>query len=371
MRPTPRDDDILPRIFAFATQGTGGDDEARLRGLLSGVPATFLDFDRSSKGRTFLGLLRAIRRDRPDLVVMEGTGWAGGLALLLGGSRYVVGTGDAVGPFVAAHVPILGPIFGLYERWLYRRSAGVIGWSPYLSGRALTLGAPRAMTAPGWAPTPLPIEARAVARDEVRRSLGIPADALVFGIVGSLAWVRRAGYCYGLELIRALGRVRRPDAWVLIVGDGSGKARLDPMAAKVDGGRCVLAGRVPREDVPRYLAAMDVASLPQSLDGVGLFRYSTKLAEYLAAGLPVATGRLPMAYDLDTGWLWRLPGEAPWDSRYVEALAHLIDRLGPEEVASKAAAVPVDPPEFDRDRQVGRVTAFVAEILDDATGGRS
>jgi Glycosyl transferases group 1 len=296
---------------------------------------------------------------------MEGTGWAGGLALMLGGCRYVVSTGDAVGPFVAAHVPLLGPIFGLYERWLCRRSAGVIGWSPYLSGRALTFGAPRAMTAPGWAPGPLPVEDRAQARAEVRERLGIPADALVFGIVGSLAWVRRAGYSYGQELARALALVNRPDAWALIVGDGSGKDRLDNLAREIPGGRCVLTGRVPREEVPRYLAAMDVASLPQSLDGVGMFRYTTKLAEYLAAGLPVVTGRLPMAYDLDTGWLWRLPGEAPWEARYVAALAGLIDRLGPEELAGKRQAVPLDPPEFDRDRQVARVSQFIQEIIGD------
>jgi glycosyltransferase involved in cell wall biosynthesis len=209
---------------------------------------------------------------------------------------------------------------------------------------------------------------RAEARADVRRRLDIPDDALVFGIVGSLAWVRRAGYCYGLELARALEKVDRPDVHALIVGDGTGKARLDALAGKVSGARCVLTGRVPREEVPRYLAAMDVASLPQSLDGVGLFRYSTKLAEYLAAGLPVVTGRLPLAYDLDTGWLWRLPGKAPWDARYVEALASLMARLDPAELASKRSAVPLDPPEFDRARQVARVSAFIGDLMADGQG---
>jgi Glycosyl transferases group 1 len=351
------------KLLAFATQGAGSDDEARLRALLGTLPATFFPFDRTSKRRTFLSLLRTIREDRPDLVVMEGTGWAGGLACLLTGTRYVVSTGDAVGPFVAAHVPLLGPVFGLYERWLYRRSSGVIGWSPYLVGRALTFGAPRAMTAPGWAPNPLPLKDRAQARAEVRDRLGIPGDALVFGIVGSLARIRQARYSYGLELAQALARVERPDAYALIVGDGNGKARLDALAKAIPGGRCVLTGRVAREDVPRYLAALDVASLPQSLDGVGLFRYTTKLAEYLAAGLPVVTGRLPFAYDLDGGWLWRLPGKAPWDDRYVQALADLINSLGPEELAARREAVPANPPEFDRERQIARISTFIRELM--------
>src|SRR6516164_921903 len=104
---------------------------------------------------------------------------------------------------------------------------------------------------------------------------------------------------------------------------------------------------------------MDVASLPQSVDGVGSFRYTTKLSEYLAAGLPVVTGQLPFAYDLDDGWLWRLPGRAPWDPRYLQALADFLDRLDEDELRTHAAAVPRARPLFDRESQVRRTTAFV------------
>ena len=55
------------------------------------------------------------------------------------------------------------------------------------------------------------------------------------------------------------------------------------------------------EEVVDYLAAFDLASLPQSVDRVGSFRYSTKLCEYLAVGLPIITGQIPAAYDLDAG----------------------------------------------------------------------
>jgi hypothetical protein len=52
---------------------------------------------------------------------------------------------------------------------------------------------------------------------------------------------------------------------------------------------------VARDAVPDYLAAFDVASLPQSCDQIGAFRYTTKLPEYLAAKLPIVTGELPVA----------------------------------------------------------------------------
>jgi glycosyltransferase involved in cell wall biosynthesis len=150
---------------------------------------------------------------------------------------------------------------------------------------------------------------------------------------------------------------------VLIVGDGEGKSRLEKLAGDQLGRAVVLTGRVPRNQVPNYLAAMDVGSLPQSMDAIGSYRYTTKLSEYLAAGLPVVTGQIPLAYDLDDGWLWRLPGAAPWGDRYIQALAEWINCLTPADLVVKRSAVPEELPEFQRDRQVARVTAFVMDLL--------
>ena len=349
-----------PRILTFATQGFGGNDEARLDALTENFPTAPFPFDAEHKRASASSLFRTLYIDRPKLAVMEGTGIAGGLPLLaarlLFGQRYVVSSGDAVAPFVAQKFPFLGPVFGLYERLLCRWAAGFIGWSPYLTGRALTFRVPRAMTAPGWPPSAL----RSSKGAEIRRELNIPADALVIGIAGSLAWSPRVKYCYGYELYRAAALTKRQDVRFLIIGEGSGRAELqhspDP--------RVILTGFVPRERLPDYLAAMDVASLPQSCDGVGSFRYTTKLSEYLAAGLPVVTGQIPAAYDLDTGWAWRLAGDAPWDERYIRELVRLLESLTPEAIRARRDLVPAKPPEFDREAQVKRVTAFLNDIFD-------
>jgi Glycosyl transferases group 1 len=354
-------DDPAPRVACFATQGSGHGDERRLLALLAGVEPELLPFERGSKVRSALRLLATLVRRRPQLVVMEGTGLAGGLALILtrlfAGVPYVVSSGDAVGPYVGLGHRRLAPLAGIYERLLCRWSAGFIGWSPYLVGRALTFGAPRAMTAAGWAPPAPPGD-----REAIRRELGIPPEAIVFGLVGSLQWNDAAGYCYGHELARALLAVERPDLRVLIVGDGSGLERLRALAAE-SGGRLLLPGRVPPESVPAHLAALDVASLPQSVDGVGSFRYTTKISEYLAAGLPVATGQIPLAYDLDDGWLWRLPGNAPWDPRYLDALATLMRDLDQAELKRRRLAVPRALPLFDPKRQQRQVAEFVTDLL--------
>jgi hypothetical protein len=107
---------------------------------------------------------------------------------------------------------------------------------------------------------------------------------------------------------------------------------------------------------------MDVGSLPQSVDGVGSFRYTTKISEYLAAGLPVVTGEIPLAYDLEDGWLWRLPGDAPWDERYVEALADLMRTLTPVSLEDRRSRVPRDDPLFSLERQRRQVCGFVRDV---------
>ena len=355
-------------IIAFATQGVGHGDENRLRDLLERCNARFYPFDRCSKFANVIRLLQRIRRVRAKLVVMEGTGIAGGVAVLAGriflGVPYVVSSGDAVGPFLSARYPLLAPIFATYERILCRFCAGFIGWTPYLAGRALTFGAPRAMTAAGWDDTTSDVAERVAARRRVRERLGIAADDIVFGIAGSLDWNPRLNYCYGSELVRAVAQTTRKEVKVLVVGDGSGREHLERIAATTGKARVVFTGRVPRANVADYLAAMDVGSLPQSVDGVGSFRYTIKLSEYLSASLPIVTGQIPLAYDLDDGWLWRLPGSAPWDERYIAELARLMNGLTVDEIRTKGAAVPYGTPLFDREAQVRRVTMFIQDVLE-------
>jgi glycosyltransferase involved in cell wall biosynthesis len=164
--------------------------------------------------------------------------------------------------------------------------------------------------------------------------------------------------------VQAIRRVERDDVRVLVVGDGDGLSHLRPAENDL---RVILTGRVPREDVPDYLAAMDVASLPQSVDGVGSFRYTTKLSEYIAAGLPIVTGRVPVAYDLDAGWIWRLPGAAPWDETYVAALARLMEEIQLDEVATRRGLVQRHLTIFDKELQQRHVAEFVSELVADRT----
>jgi Glycosyl transferases group 1 len=352
-------------ILVFATKGSGSNDETRILELLGDHDVERYEFDRARKLSNVPRIVRRARARRVPLIVMEGTGIAGGLAVLLAralfGIPFVVSSGDAVAPFLAGTRPVLGVPAWIYERLLYRCGAGFIGWTPYLVGRAISLGGSRGVTAAGFPQHP----GVALTREEVRAALGVPQDALLFGIVGSLDWNANKGYCYGLELVEAVRRAGRADVAVAVVGGGSGLERLRAAAGPELGRRVFIPGPVEPRFVESYLAAMDVGSLPQTLDPVGALRYTTKISEYVAARLPLVTGQLPLAYDVADLWSWRLPGETPWSEEYLDALASLMDEVTIEEVHRKRDLIASDLQIFDRADQRRRVGAFVADLLDE------
>ena len=354
------------KIAWFATKGSGSNEALRMQALLSRLPGTVeLPFDKADKRRSFVRLWKTVKSERPDLLVMEGTGIAGGAVCLLAravhGIPYVFSSGDAVGPFVRAWNPAAGIFFEAYERLLCRCCAGFIGWTPYLCGRAMAFGARKAVTAEGWT---IGETGGGPSRNEIRSRWGIPSGAIVVGIVGSLVWNPRRQWCYGLDLVRAARNLDRPDLCLVVVGGGDGLPHLRQLAGDRLGHNVFLPGPVPLEEVMPVLRAMDVGSLPQSVDGVGSYRYTTKLPEYLEARLPVITSQTPASYDLGADWMWRLPGTAPWGSQYQSALEDLLSRLDATMIAEKSTGLPAAETCFLRERQCARVAAFLRELMD-------
>jgi hypothetical protein len=76
----------------------------------------------------------------------------------------------------------------------------------------------------------------------------------------------------------------------------------------------------------------------------------------------VISNQVPMAYDLGADWMWRLPGKAPWDEVFLEALAALIENLQMSDISEKKARIPKDLAEFRMDEQIRRVTLFIKDL---------
>jgi hypothetical protein len=80
--------------------------------------------------------------------------------------------------------------------------------------------------------------------------------------------------------------------------------------------------------------------------------------------LPIITGQIPAAYDLDAGYLWRLPGAAPWSETYVAALAELLQGLDAAAIARRReAAYAWRERPFDKSEQQRRMSEFVRDTL--------
>ncbi|MBX9627261.1 MAG: glycosyltransferase [Gemmataceae bacterium] len=116
-------------------------------------------------------------------------------------------------------------------------------------------------------------------RDEVRRNLGIPPDALVVGTVGRLAEEKRQDIL--IHAVSAL-RPRHPDLRLVLVGEGPQRPKLEAFAAGLRmADRVVLAGYQSRPD--EFLRAMDVFSLTSRSEG-----FPVSLLEAWRAGAAVA-----------------------------------------------------------------------------------
>lgn len=121
---------------------------------------------------------------------------------------------------------------------------------------------------------------RVCSKREARTRLKIPDSARVIMFVGSLRQSKGVD-----DLLRAFARVseRRPDALLLVVGEGSESERLTAYARAIcRDNSVVLAGSVPHEDVGVYLSSADVFALPSALEG-----FPMSVAEAMAVGLPI------------------------------------------------------------------------------------
>lgn len=151
----------------------------------------------------------------------------------------------------------------------------------------------------------------------VRRELGIPEDAPVVGKIARLFPLK--GHEQLLQAAPAIV-ARHPNVRFLLVGDGVLQAELQRRVADLGiQDNFVFAGLIPRERIPRMLAAMDVL-------------VHTSLREGLARVLPqaLAMGKPCVAYALDGSPEVVIPGETgflvqPEDHRgLAEAVAQLL-----------------------------------------------
>jgi glycosyltransferase involved in cell wall biosynthesis len=131
-----------------------------------------------------------------------------------------------------------------------------------------------------------------ISRDDVRRDLGIAMDDPLIGTVARLQEERK-GVSEFIDMAAGVAR-RWPKARFMVVGDGPLRPALERQAAKLGLTDCfVFTGY--RRDVPRLLAAMDVAVFPSSYEAAQYV-----MLEAMAMALPVVITPAGLAIDLIT-----------------------------------------------------------------------
>jgi glycosyltransferase involved in cell wall biosynthesis len=243
----------------------------------------------------FLRIAVRCRRDGVDILHChdELSWFYGALAARLAGVPHVLMTMHGRRPDVSRR-------HRAEQRLLARLSACVISVSGYLDRQICTeLAVPASkrtiihngIACPDQAPT-------ASSREEARRRLGVPAQAVVVGSVGQLAPVKNFGL-----LLEAVAQARQvlPTLRAVLIGDGPLREALTAQAVALGlGGAVTFAGT--RHDVDALLPALDVYACTSHYEGISL-----SILEAMAAERPViatAVGGNPeIIADGDTGLL--------------------------------------------------------------------
>jgi glycosyltransferase involved in cell wall biosynthesis len=254
------------------------------------------------------GMLRAALAERPDLLHLFKPKGYGGLAvlplpLLRRGLPLLVDSDDWEGwggwNDLAPYPRWAKQLFAWQERDLPRRAVCLTVASRALETLAWSTGLPRERVfyLPNGSPPargPLP------AREDARRTLGLGAQPQL--LLYTRFWEFPVAEV--VQVLLAL-RQRCPTARLLVIGKGERREeeQLASLAARAGLAEALdYRGWAEPDDIPRYLAAADLALYPIADTLLNRAKCPVKLLELMAAGLPVVAGRVgQVAEYLDGG----------------------------------------------------------------------
>jgi glycosyltransferase involved in cell wall biosynthesis len=166
-------------------------------------------------------------------------------------------------------------------RWKYRRARRVV---------AVSEGVRTVLISGGVAPADIdvihdgvdPARVAQRAQSTLRAELGIPASAVVFGIVAFLS--EHKDHRTLLQAFREV-EARLGDAWLLIAGEGELESDLTALSRELGLQRCRFLGFRP--DVAMVFGALDVFVLSSHHEGLG-----SSVMDAMFAALPVVATRV-------------------------------------------------------------------------------
>lgn len=180
-------------------------------------------------------------------------------------------------------------------------------------------------------------------RAEGRRRLGVSGEHVVM-FLGT-----PHGYKGVEDLCGAVARLGRSDVLLALVGADPGSSIARELRSRYPGIR--LVGRIPFDEVPRYLVAADVVAVPQRDTSDTRGQTPAKLFDAMALGRPIVSTRVSMIPEILDGCGILVPPADP--AALSQGIAHLLDH--PDEAAALGARA--------RDRCVAQYSFAAARRL--------
>lgn len=190
---------------------------------------------------------------------------------------------------------------------------------------------------------PYGIEVWSLGGAEVRRVLGLPADAFVVGYIGRLTEQKNLA-----TLISAASA--QQDALFVLIGDGAERRDLEAQARQSRADNVRFLGA--RENAGELMPAFDVFCLPSKWEGLGLVLLEAMLQNVpiigsRAGAIPEVLGEGRFGALFDCGNVGQLAGliadarhnPAGWRERAALAKVHALANYTPAETARRTLAV--------------------------------
>jgi len=189
-----------------------------------------------------------------------------------------------------------------FESWIFRNADGLV----FISNEFKKIASTNYTLTNHMCVSPNAADPQQFSRDKydrrtIRKQLGIESG-IVCGYVGAFH------HWHGIHIF--IDKVipvmkKNPDTYMLMIGDGE---LLDDIKGIVEENhlqdKFIFTSRIPHDEVPHYIAAMDIAVLPDS----NVYGSPMKIFEYMAMEVPVvAPDYSPIGEVIksgETGWLF-------------------------------------------------------------------
>jgi glycosyltransferase involved in cell wall biosynthesis len=257
----------------------------------AGIPVTVVGKRRKFDPYAFWRLWRLIKQLQPDLVhtwIFAANAY-GRAAGLLAGVKCLVAGERCVDPWKSWEL--------WFDRYFAKRTARIVANSEGVREFYVGKGIPaeKIDVIPNGIPPAPPCS---TTRQEILAELGLAEGARLVGLIGRLWPQKRVkDAIWAADLLKVI----RDDVYLLIIGDGPHRQRLERFRDQ-----CEIRDKVlflgHRSDVPRLLPHFDVLWSPSAYEG-----QSNTILEAMAAGVPVVATDIPgtreLVVDGETGYL--------------------------------------------------------------------